>query len=401
MIRVILCFLSLLTGLSVEAAGLGNRFFLVPTSHLDFFNFEDRPIVENSRSGLSLVQLSPMQVEEFSEQAHKQRNVCGGFTDAQVQMEKLGLSAEETLDWALSRPLNVHRFVQSTTSYPTQVERLMGLTNESRLGSFLKELTSFPDRSATSELGTKASQWLGARSLQMAQSHGRNEVTVMTIPTKVGYKQDSVLVKIPGQDSKLPGILIGGHMDTFSDNKPGADDDGTGVATVMEIYNAVLDSGMLFKRNIYFAFYSAEERGLYGSQAMADDFQSKHIDLKAVLQYDMTGFKSPKDAQELYFVTDHVDTGLTNFLKILTQTYLKIPAQMIGETRCGYACSDHASWTNAGYSSVFPFEASFENYNKTLHTSKDTMELITPAHVMKFVKLGAAFAVETGEPTER
>jgi leucyl aminopeptidase len=399
MIRILSCVLALLTAVTVEATVLGNRFFLVPTSHLDFFSLEDRPIVERSHSGLSLVQLSPLQVEEFSEQAHKQRNVCGGFTDAQVQMEKLGLTPDETLDWALSRPLTLHRFVQTTTSYPAQVEKLMALTNESRFGAFLKELTSFPDRSATSNLGTKASQWLATRALQIAQAHSRSEITIITIPTRVGYKQDSVLVKVPGADPKLPGILIGGHMDTFSDDKPGADDDGTGVATVMEIYNALLDSNIQLKRTIYFAFYSAEERGLYGSQAMANDFQSKHIDMKAILQYDMTGFKSPRDTQELYFVTDHVDTGLTSFLKTLTETYLKIPAQLIGETRCGYACSDHASWTNAGYSSVFPFEASFENYNKTLHTSKDTMELITPAHVMKFVKLGAAFAIETGEPT--
>jgi bacterial leucyl aminopeptidase len=398
MIRMLICICTLVSALSVEAAVLGNRFYLVPTSHLDFFKLEDRPTIESSQSGLSLVQLSPFQVEEFSEQAHKRRNVCGGFTDAQVQMEKRGLSPDEALTWALSRPNRVHLFTQTTTSYPTQVEKLMGLTSESRFGSFLKELTSFPDRSATSDLGTKASQWLATRAGEMAQSHSRSDITIITIPTRMGYKQNSVLVKVPGHDLKLPAILIGGHMDTFSDNKPGADDDGTGVATVMEIYNALLDSGMSFQRTIYFAFYSAEERGLYGSQAMAADFQTKKIEMKAILQYDMTGFKSPKDTQELYFVTDHVDTGLTTFLKILTETYLKIPAQLIGETECGYACSDHASWTNAGYSSVFPFEASFENYNKTLHTSKDTMELITPAHVMKFVKLGAAFAVELAEP---
>jgi leucyl aminopeptidase len=232
----------------------------------------------------------------------------------------------------------------------------------------------------------------------MAQSHGRSDITVQTIPTRVGYKQESVLVRIPGSDPKAPGILLGGHMDTFSDTKPGADDDGTGVASVMEIYNAVLDSKLKFKRDVYFAYYSAEERGLHGSEAMAIEFQKRHIEMRAILQFDMTGFKSPKDTQEIYFVTDHVDTGLTNFLKVLTETYLKIPAHLIGDTRCGYACSDHASWTNAGYSSVFPFEASFQNYNKTLHTSHDTMDLVTPDHVAKFVKLGAAFTVETGDP---
>ena len=42
--------------------------------------------------------------------------------------------------------------------------------------------------------------------------------------------------------------------------------------------------------------------------------------------------------------------SLTNFNKELVDTYLDVPYV---ETKCGYACSDHASFSKAGYPSSF------------------------------------------------
>lgn len=56
---------------------------------------------------------------------------------------------------------------------------------------------------------------------------------------------------------------------------------------------------------------------------------------------------------------------LTEFIKTLIGKYLAIGYV---ETKCGYACSDHASWTKYGYPGAFGIESSFENSNQNIHS---------------------------------
>jgi leucyl aminopeptidase len=57
-------------------------------------------------------------------------------------------------------------------------------------------------------------------------------------------------------------------------------------------------------------------------------------------------------------------------------------------------CSDHASWTKAGYPSTFPFETAFNQDNPSIHSPADTLDKISPEHAREFAKVALAFAVE-------
>jgi Zn-dependent M28 family amino/carboxypeptidase len=96
-------------------------------------------------------------------------------------------------------------------------------------------------------------------------------------------------------------------VDTFDGTKPGSDDDGSGVANAMETYHAILESGMTFKRDIYFAYYAAEERGLVGSSFVVSHFVKNKIAVRGAIQFDMTGFKSKDDTYDIFLITDHAD----------------------------------------------------------------------------------------------
>jgi PKD repeat protein len=68
-----------------------------------------------------------------------------------------------------------------------------------------------------------------------------------------------------------------------------------------------------------------------------------------------------------------------------------------GTYTCGYACSDHASWTSAGYPSAMMFEAGgTSGYNPNIHTANDTLANMggSAANSAKFAKLGLAFLGE-------
>jgi bacterial leucyl aminopeptidase len=59
---------------------------------------------------------------------------------------------------------------------------------------------------------------------------------------------------------------------------------------------------------------------------------------------------------------------LTDIIKKLVDAYLDIPWV---ETKCGYACSDHASWDKAGYPAAFSIESAFEDSNQNIHSGNE------------------------------
>ena len=65
---------------------------------------------------------------------------------------------------------------------------------------------------------------------------------------------------------------------------PGADDDGSGTMSILEAYRALLAADFHPVRTVEFQWYSAEEGGLLGSQAIAKDYEAKGINVMAMSQ---------------------------------------------------------------------------------------------------------------------
>lgn len=71
--------------------------------------------------------------------------------------------------------------------------------------------------------------------------------------------------------------------------------------------------------------------------------------------------------------------------------YCRIPYV---STKCGYACSDHASASKAGYPSAFVIEAAMEHTSKLIHTTQDTVSTVSYDHMLEHAKMTLGFAVE-------
>lgn len=285
--------------------------------------------------------------------------------------------------------------------YEKQVANVTKLYIPEQTWKDLTMLTAFEDRYANSKTGVDAANWFQTQIKDIAKEYNRDDIEVTTVATG-SYKQPSVVVKI-GKDNDEAGIVIGGHMDTLEKgcdwmgncgNKPGADDDGSGSITTLETARAIIASGIKFKKPIYIVWYSAEEEGLIGSQKVVRKFKEDNIPVDAVLHFDMTGYANQNDPT-MWLINDHVNQDLTKYLETLIDTYVKQPVKY---TRCGYACSDHASWTSGGFAAAMPFESSFGTDNPDIHSENDTMDNLSLDHISDYVKLGIAFAVELAEP---
>jgi len=65
-------------------------------------------------------------------------------------------------------------------------------------------------------------------------------------------------------------------------------------------------------------------------------------------------------------------------------------------SKCGYACSDHASANRAGFQSTFPAESTFEDSSEVIHTQGDVISdtLISFSHMLEHAKMVVGFAYE-------
>ncbi|WP_220476978.1 M28 family peptidase [Massilia cavernae] len=133
---------------------------------------------------------------------------------------------------------------------------------------------------------------------------------------------------------------------------------------------------------------------LRGSQEIAREYKKNGVNVVGMLQLDMTNFKGSE--KDIYIFTDYTDERQNGFLSNLVAAYL--PSVTVGYDKCGYACSDHASWSAQGYAASMPFEAEIKKDNPHIHTANDTYANSRgqASHALKFARLAAAYAVELG-----
>ncbi len=108
----------------------------------------------------------------------------------------------------------------------------------------------------------------------------------------------NVLAWLPGKDTGRV-IVIGGHYDScicnvdrfdFTSDAPGADDDGSGTAAVVElarVFSRRFPRG--FEATIIFALYSGEELGLLGSTHLAQRLHAAGYRVAAAMTDDIVG----------------------------------------------------------------------------------------------------------------
>jgi len=257
--------------------------------------------------------------------------------------------------------------------------------------STLTTLTTYPTRYYNTATGEEAVRFLEREYARYAGQ--RQDITITPFKHSFG-RQDSLIVRMEGDGSNADELVIlGAHVDSTSSsgNAPGADDDGSGTCTVLEVFRILATSGFKAKRTIEFHAYAAEEIGLRGSQAIAQDYINKNKEVFSMMQLDMTGYVRPGATETVAVMTDFTNAQLTQFIRELVTTYTDLGWS---NTRCGYACSDHASWNRAGYPASLPAEGLFSDSNPNIHTSRDLIANLNRGHMQEFVKLALSYVVE-------
>jgi len=174
-------------------------------------------------------------------------------------------------------------------------------------------------------------------------------------------------------------VLIGAHMDHHGVDPagnlyPGADDNASGTATMMELARVFSQKQERPKRSIMFMGFAAEEEGLNGSKSFVKEMRlPKGMNIVAMLNMDMVGQGNCS-----------LGVGGISEFPVLAETMFKDwPDSALKQLDFWglYDGSDHASFRDAGISSyVIGARGDHPNY----HTPGDSAGNINP-NVMKSV----------------
>jgi hypothetical protein len=164
-----------------------------------------------------------------------------------------------------------------------------------------------PDREKSNVLNAHDGVWgakllplpvaqLGMEDAKLIQRElERGPVTIqLTIENKTSGETtvNNVVAEIRGSERPDEWILIGAHLDSW-DFGTGAQDNGTGATSVLEIGRALMALGKAPRRSVRLALWGGEEQGLLGSYAYTQTHSSELNECVAVLNTD-NGAGHPK-----------------------------------------------------------------------------------------------------------
>ena len=352
----------------------------------------------SNRNGITVLKIKSSEVENLSKLMHDNFNRCGGFIVHDSEQEAL-----EVISNSSSRNFAKNAdFLKYSITESNKVESMVSKVNEFNIREMIIKLSTFNNRYYKAKTGVQSQDYIKGVWESLAGS--RTDVSVDYYKHS-SFPQPSLIMTVEGTTKKDEVIVIGGHADSIAGfwgrtraRAPGADDNASGIATITEVIRIMMDSSYKPQRTVKFMAYAAEEVGLLGSKAIANDYKKQGKSVVGVVQFDMTNHKGTKDL-DIVFMTDFTNQAQNKFMGALIDTYLSDVKW--GYSKCGYGCSDHASWHNAGYPASMPFESTMGDINGKIHTRNDTIEasgsMGTANHAEKFAKLGVAYLVEMGK----
>lgn len=243
------------------------------------------------------------------------------------------------------------------------VTQLLTEVDETEMNNTIQTLEDFGTRNWYQPTSIDAQNWI----YDKFASYGLS-VETQAIPSGGPNSSQNVIATKVGTLYPDEYVVLGCHYDSysFSGNAPGADDNATGVAGILEI--ARLLSSHDFKRTIVFCAFSGEEYGLHGSEEYATMADNNDMNILGYFNIDMSGYVDNGQYIHTDMIAPQSAEPLADFYEAVCGVYL--PDFPIEQGMLVGGDSDHTSFNNHGFMGIFPFEDS-DYYSPYIHTAND------------------------------
>ena len=206
----------------------------------------------------------------------------------------------------------------------------------------------------------------------------------------------NIVATIPGRTAPEQVVIVGAHYDSTSNQPlvlaPGADDDASGTAAVMEIARIMRDQP--FDCSVRFICFSAEEIGLIGSRHYAQTAAAAGESIVGMIQLDMIAYAS-RVGEDLDVISNTPSSWLADLFLYAATTYTTLPAtKWIQPSAVG---SDHSPFWDQGFSAILAIE-SYPLVNPYYHKVTDTIATLDLDFETSVAKAALATAAALAQP---
>ncbi len=265
--------------------------------------------------------------------------------------------------------------------------------NQELIGMHLKHLVG----ERTSGLSDKHLGYVFHYIQQTLESFGY-EIELDSFPFN-GETFQNIIARKKGEKSDER-IIVGAHFDSVPDS-PGADDNASGVAAMLELARILADRK--WNHTVEFVGFNLEERYMIGSTAYVEKLKHNHIRVRGMISLEMVGFATDKPKSQKMpfgFGLFYPNTGnfiaivgnvrswkLLNKFKSKMKETKNLPVESLliplnGIPLPPVRWSDHSPFWDAGYPALLITDTSFYR-NPHYHGPKDTIETLNLDFIRK------------------
>jgi hypothetical protein len=291
-----------------------------------------------------------------------------------------------------AHPLQIEKPIEqfSIPRYDSLVQQIVQAVSLDSLLSTLYHLQNYQTRYTYSRKCDTAAWWIHDR----FQSFNLPTVYDVYLAGSQHDTSYNVIATITGQVRPESIVIIGGHFDSYSNTPytlaPGADDNGTGTAVLIEA--ARILSNYQFRYTIKFIAFSGEEQWMLGSYHWVDSVAVlQQLKIAGVYNFDMIAYTA-YDSTRMYINRNTASTSLAVLAESVNVQY------NIGLNLINYldedCAGDNTPFWEHGYKAVFALEDTewgiWNGSNPHYHTTHDTIGNLRLGQVIRGAKLGVA-----------
>lgn len=273
-----------------------------------------------------------------------------------------------------------------------RIRSLMNQVSVDSLTATIDHLQSYHTRRWDSRMVYEVQDWLfGTYRVMGIDSISLHDFLV-SYQDSLYETSDNVIAVQKGLVYPNEYVVCGAHYDSYNLNPghpdslraPGADDNASGVAGVLE--TARLLSKCKFERSIIYCNWAAEEIGLKGSSAYAKDCADQRMDIVGYFNLDMIGYLKEGSDIHVHLMYTTQDSTIANYVYDFSHVYF--PEMPIRQNWLSWGDSDYSSFNRSGYAAVHPFEDVYQS-SPFIHTPNDILgvSVNNMAQVKRFTEL--------------
>lgn len=285
-----------------------------------------------------------------------------------------------------------------TTPPPFDPIALASEVSQPELEKTIAELSAMPTRYTLTQGDETARDYLVGRGRALGFEPQLDPFQV------AGQTATNVILKHPGTVTPEVVYIFSAHYDSTSATPmtlaPGADDNATGVASVLEAARVLSQRSL--RSSVWFVFTAAEEQGSLGSKHMTQWLKADGVDVRGVIAPDMIGYWPLGMADKFDILGDDASKFLVDQMSAVA-TQLGVEHKVWIQHGYCYG-DDHTMFQEAGFPAITPMDC-VEAHNLSVgedtphyHQVSDTSTTLYMPFTTKVAGVIVATLAQLGTP---